>query len=230
MIKKNLLFKKLKFNIQYYLWATYRRRMIDKLLEMNKKYYKGEVLDIGGRDRGIFIKPKDKVTNWIFADIEKKHSPDIVLNVCNMKMIKNKSIDVINAIELFEHVENIEQALKECYRVLKNNGIMIISIPFLFPIHSDPKDFQRWTEDKWKNKLKCMGWRTEKIEIMGRFFTVIAEMIKIFIKTFPRLFKIFLYLFFPLLDLLVKIDDCKFIQNHPRLGKFHGGYFIVSRK
>ena len=101
---------KLKKNIQYYFWASYRRKILDELLEKNKHYYKGIVLDIGGRDRGKFKKPKDKVKKWIFADIEEKHKPDIVLDVANMKDIKDESIDIINAIELFEHVEKIEKA------------------------------------------------------------------------------------------------------------------------
>jgi len=130
-------------NIKYYFWATYRRKLLDKFLEENESHYKGIVLDVGGRDRGKFKKPKDEVEKWIFADIEDKYQPDIILDVSNMNEIKDESVDVINAIELFEHVEDIEKGLRECHRVLKNDGIMILSVPFLYPIHADPFDFQR---------------------------------------------------------------------------------------
>ena len=222
--------KKLKNSIKYYFWVTYRRKILDKLLEKNRKYYKGIVLDIGGRDRGRFQKPKDRVEKWIFADIEEEHSPDIILNVCNMGQIQDESIDVISAIELFEHVENSEKGLRECYRVLKKDGIMILSAPFLYPIHSDPYDFQRWTEERWKRELKETGFKIEKFEIMGRYFTVLVDMEKTFIKSLPRILKWPLYLFYPLLDLAVKLDNFKFIKNHPKLGKFHGGYFIILKK
>jgi len=217
-------------HIRYYFWATYRRKNLDKLLEENKHYYKGIVLDIGGRNRGKFKKPKDKVKEWIFADIEKKHNPDIVLDVCNMKSVKDESIDVINATELFEHVENPEKGLRECYRVLKKEGVMIFSVPFLYPIHSDPYDFQRWTEDKWTKVLKDTGFKIEKFKIMGRYFIVLGDMIKIFIKSMPRFLRWILYLSYPLFDLVIKLDDLKSIKNHSRLGKFHGGYFIILRK
>jgi len=63
----------------------------------------------------------------------KEHNPDIVLDVANMKNMGDESIDVINAIELFEHVEDIEKSLDECYRILKKGGIMIISsVIFIF--------------------------------------------------------------------------------------------------
>ncbi len=217
-------------NIRYYFWATYRRKILDKLLEENKHYYKGIILDIGGRDRGKFEKPKDKVEKWIFADIDEKHNPDIVLNVENMSKIETESIDVINTNELFEHVGKIEQGLRECYRVLKKNGVMILSVPFLFPIHADPYDFQRWTEDKWKKELEILGFKIEKYEITGRYFTVLLDMEKVFIQSLPRVLRWILYLFYTLLDLFTKLDNLKFIQNHPKLGKFHGGYFIIARK
>jgi len=222
--------KKLKNSVRYYFGATYRRKILDKLLEENKYYYKGVVLDIGGRDRGKFKKPKDKVEKWIFVDIEEKHNPDIVLDVADMNKIESESIDTINTLELFEHVGYPEKGLKECYRVLKNNGYMIISVPFLFPIHADPHDFQRWTEDKWKQVLQEIGFSIEKFEIMGRYFTVLADMKRTCIKSMPRPLRYVFYLFCPLLDLLVKLDNLKFVQNHSKLGKFHGGYFIILRK
>jgi len=219
----------LRKSIQYYFWATYRRKILDKLLEENKHYYKGIVLDIGGRERGKFRKPKDKVKKWIFADIEEKYNPDIVLDVCDMEQIQDESINAINATELFEHVENPEKGLQECFRVLKKEGVMILSVPFLYPIHGDPYDFQRWSEEKWRRKLKEIGLKIEKFEIMGRYFTVLADAKKTFVKSLPLL-RWVLYLFYPLLDLLAKLDNFSSVCNHPKLGKFHGGYFIIAKK
>jgi len=216
--------------INYYFGASYRRKILDKLLEKNKHYYKGIILDIGGRDRGKFKKPKNKVEKWIFADIEKKHKPDITLDVTDMSQIASESIDVINAIELFEHVEKINQGLSECYRVLKKDGVMILSVPFLYPVHADPYDWQRWTEYKWKKELKEIGFNIEKFTIMGRFFTVIADMKKVFIKLLPKPFYWIGYLFFPLFDLIIKLDNLNLIKNHPKLGKFQEGYFIIVKK
>lgn len=217
-------------NIQYYFWATYRRKILDKLLEEDKHYYKGVVLDIGGRDRGKFQKPKDKVEKWIFADVEEKHNPDIVLDVENMDKFGTESIDVINATELFEHVENPEKGLRECYRVLKKDGVIILSVPFLHPIHADPFDFQRWTEGKWRKVLEEIGFEIEKFEIMGRYFTVMMDMKKALIKQFPFGVRHFCKLFYPLMDLFVKLDNTRWVKNSSGLNKFHGGYFMILKK
>ncbi len=215
---------------KYYFGASYRRKILDKLLEQNKHYYKGIVLDIGGRDRGMFKKPKNNVQKWIFVDIEKKHNPDIVLDVANMDKIQDQSIDVVNVLEIFEHAQEPEKGLAECYRVLKNGGKMILSAPFLYPVHQDPFDFQRWTKEKWENEIRKNGFVVEKFEIMGRYFTVMMDMNKALIKQLPLGLTLLLTLFYPLMDLLTRLDGTRYVKSNPRIKDYHQGYFIICKK
>jgi len=216
-------------NLSYYFHATYRRKLLDKILESYKGYYRGVVLDIGGRERGRFDKPKHDVVKWIYADIA-EYKPDVILDITKMNTVNTRSIDVINVIEVFEHLVNPEQALQECYRILRINGKIILSSPFLYPIHADPYDMQRWTEERWRIELGEAGFYIEKIEIMGFFFTIIADFIKIYIRTLPFYIKWLLLLLHPVLDAIAMLDKCEFIKKHPRLNKFHGGYFIIAIK
>ena len=213
-----------------YLRGSYRRQLLDKLQQQYAFMYRGVVLDIGGRDRGGFDKPKNSVEKWIFADIDAKHNPDIILDVANMNSIDSESINIVNAIELFEHVDKIDEGISECYRVLKKEGRFIISVPFLYQIHADPYDFQRWTNTKWQKELMKKGFEIERIEIMGRFFTVKNGMRKVFIQSLPAFIRYFGYLLFPFFDILNKLDNTNLIQNHPKLGNYHGGYFIIAKK
>lgn len=216
--------------LQYFFWATYRRKILDDLLESNRHYYKGIVLDIGGRDRGRFEKPREDVERWIFADVESRFNPDIILKVEDMKEIDTENIDVVNAVELFEHVWDLSKGLQECFRVLKKDGVMIISTPFLFPIHADPYDYQRWTRDKWRKELERVGFTIEKLEEMGYFFTVMADMFIALIKQFPVGIRHLFKLLYPLLSLFVKLDDFSLIRNNSKLNKYTTGYFMVVRK
>lgn len=220
------MFKKFK----YWLYTSYRRKNLDRLQKEHKSIYKGIVLDIGGRDRGQFKKPKKEVKQWIFVDIEANHKPDMVLDVANMNKIDSNSIDIVNAMELFEHVKKINQGLKECYRILKPNGKMLISAPFLFPVHADPFDYQRWTDEKWRLELESIGFKIEKIEITGLYFTVLCEQLKKVLNLMPKIIKYPLFFIYFLLDFLVYLDKRKFVKNHRILGKYHGGYFIIARK
>lgn len=55
---------------------------------------------------------------------------------------KDNSFDKTVASEVLEHVENDEQVLKEIYRILKPNGILVISVPSVnYPFFWDPINF-----------------------------------------------------------------------------------------
>ncbi|KKM05003.1 hypothetical protein LCGC14_1758510 [marine sediment metagenome] len=208
--------------------------MLDSLQEKYKHLYKGVVLDIGGRDRGNFVKPKDLVDKWIFADINEKYKPDVLLDVTNMNQIESDTIDVVNAIELFEHVKDYKKGLKECYRVLKKRGVLILSTPFLIHIHADPGDYQRISIEKWKLDLLEIGFKYKTSIIMGKYFTHLAETIKdLFIACERRKIHgstLLLRMLHPLLDKLLKLDNRSFVRNDSRLNFYHTGYFIIAKK
>jgi SAM-dependent methyltransferase len=216
--------------INYYIKSSYRRQLLDRLLRKYQSEYKGFVLDIGGRDRGGFVKPKTTVDKWVFADIEPSYMPDILTDVTDMKTIGSDSFDVVNAMELFEHVESVEKGISECYRVLKPSGTFMLSAPFLYQIHADPYDFQRWTETKWRNELLKAGFSIQTFEIVGRYFTVRNGMKKTLILSLPVILRHFAYLSFPVLGLINRLDTTNWIKNHKKLGSFHGGYFIIAKK
>jgi SAM-dependent methyltransferase len=213
--------------------ASLRRKVLDIMLVSVSDFFtpNSVVLDIGGRDRGCFEKPRNKVKKWIFADIEPKHNPDIVLDVSDMKVVKNLTIDIIVATELFEHVSEPELGLKECFRVLRKGGHMILSAPFLYRVHGDPYDFQRWTDTKWKKELTETGFEIERLEVMGRYFSTVADGWKFFASTLPKIIRYPLYLCLWYVDRVAeKLDKTQAVINSPMLGSFHGGYFIVVKK
>lgn len=216
--------------IGYYFLATYHRKHLDNLLKKNLKRYRGTVLDIGGRDRGIFRSPKNSVRKWITADIEPGRKPDIILDVAHMNAVEDESIDIVSALELFEHVKEIDSGLNECWRVLKSGGSIIISAPFLYRLHADPSDYQRWTKDKWKEELKKHGFQVEEFEITGIFFTVWSDMTKTLLNALPFGLKYLGFLLHPLLDFLVALDSLDLVKKHKILGSYHGGYFIIAKK
>ncbi len=128
------------------------------------------------------------------------------------------------------HVVNPEHGLKECYRVLKPNGTIIISMPFLHQIHADPFDFQRWTDNKWKMVLKENKFEIEKFEIMGRFFTILAELNRVLINSLPNTLRWVRYALFPFWDIVAYLDKLPVIRKHKILNKYHGGYYIIAKK
>ena len=207
-------------NLKYYYWASVQRKLLDTIQEKYKSIYHGTVLDIGGRDRGKFKKPKNSVKKWIFADICPENKPDIVLDIANMSAIQSNSIDVIVAIQVFSHVEKLDQGLRECFRILKKNGSLVFSSHLVYPVVDDPGDYRRYTASGWKLELERHGFTIEKIEILGRYFSVMTDFIIMANKSMPAVIRYIGYLLYPFLSLIAQLDTTRFVLNNKKLSSF----------
>ena len=59
--------------------------------------------------------------------------------------VKSDSIDHALLLDVLEHLPDPHRSLAELHRVLKPGGSLTIQVPFLYPLHDEPLDFQRWT-------------------------------------------------------------------------------------
>ena len=73
--------------------------------------------------------------NWkeIRFDIDKNVNPDIVGTLTDMKLVETGSLDAVFSSHNIEHIypHEVQIALKEFYRVLKDDGIVVITCPDL---------------------------------------------------------------------------------------------------
>ena len=73
--------------------------------------------------------------NWkeIRFDIDKNVNPDIVGTLTDMKLVDTGSVDAVYSSHNIEHIypHEVPIALKEFYRVLKDDGIVVITCPDL---------------------------------------------------------------------------------------------------
>jgi len=81
-----------------------------------------------------------KMTGYINIDIRPEVDPDILLDIEKIPYdFDTSSIDVIKAIDVVEHIShhNAVKVLKEWYRILKNDGELIIRMPCMDRIITD---------------------------------------------------------------------------------------------
>ncbi len=86
--------------------------------------------------------------------------------------------DAVVTFETLEHVFNLEQILVEIRRVVKPNGLFLVSIPFAWDEHEVPYDFARYTSYGTNHLLKKSGF--EAIEI-NKTTTYVQAIFQIFI-------------------------------------------------
>jgi len=90
---------------------------------------------------------------YVGADMREGPGVDKVLNLHNIDLLAD-SVGAVICLDTLEHVEYVHRALEEIYRVLKPNGIVVISSVMDFPIHDYPYDYWRFTPEAFKSLLK----------------------------------------------------------------------------
>lgn len=73
------------------------------------------------------------------------------------------SVDHVLLFEVIEHLRNPEIALAEIARVLRPGGRLLMTVPFLYPVHDAPHDYQRYTEHGLKRDLIAAGFQVTEL-------------------------------------------------------------------
>ena len=75
---------------------------------------------------------------------ENKNSADFTYDGKNFPF-EDETFDSAVCSEVLEHVFEPNQFLKEVNRVLKKNGLIILTLPFFWDEHEQPYDYARYT-------------------------------------------------------------------------------------
>lgn len=60
--------------------------------------------------------------------------------------IADASVDVVALLDVLEHLPDPALAVAEAARILREGGRCLVHVPFLYPLHDAPHDYQRWTQ------------------------------------------------------------------------------------
>lgn len=124
-------------------------------------YFSNKASRLGAKVSGIDIGPK-------LVAINKKLTPNgkFIVSSASKLSFKDESFDVVLSTEVIEHVENQKAALKEMSRVLKKNGILVITTPNR--IFKPLFDFLSWIRIRPYHGNENWIYSWDMIKIMSR--------------------------------------------------------------
>ncbi len=59
--------------------------------------------------------------------------------------LEDGSFDTVLMTEVLEHLEEPARGLAEAGRLLRPGGKLILTTPFMWPLHEEPRDFFRYS-------------------------------------------------------------------------------------
>lgn len=134
----------------------------------------GLLLDVGCGRRPYEPLFAPRVRRYLGADWPRhagRARPDLVADAL-MLPIRDQAIDTLLATELLEHLPSGDAFLREAARVLAPDGTLILTVPFLEPLHEEPRDFLRYTPHGLRALLERHGFAPDIVRPRGGFWSV----------------------------------------------------------
>ncbi len=134
----------------------------NRIVDTNRAIFKGRVVDLGC---GACQYKKDILqlaaeyigVDWAPAQ-EKETGPDIITDLTQPLPFGDGEFDTAVSFQVMEHLSEPSLFLGECFRILKSNGTLLITVPFMWHIHDAPHDYYRYTSYGLKYLLEKHGF------------------------------------------------------------------------
>tara|TARA_B100001559_G_C16430082_1_gene589404 strand:- start:685 stop:1221 length:537 start_codon:yes stop_codon:yes gene_type:complete len=128
-----------------------RRPLYKYLKSISSNYKNLDVLEIGSGDisqnqsaKNIFLHAKSFIQTDINSNYDHKY-----LDITSEILIEEK-FDLVLCTNVLEHVYETKSAIQNLNYLLKEKGHLLVSVPFIYPLHDEPGDFWRFTEHALK--------------------------------------------------------------------------------
>lgn len=165
----------------------YNRFWIRRILQYKEE---GNLLDIGC-GMGFFLEHASKFFDIYGSDISeygineaKNRVPNIGLCIGDVQQIgiKTNSFDIITCFDVVEHLKTPEEAFKECYRILKDTGLLIVTTPNMSSFgcsykkenwfaYRDSTHISLLKNEDWLTMLNACGYQIREVFYDGLWDT-----------------------------------------------------------
>ena len=165
-------------------------------------------------------------SKFFFSNIyNKKDKNYIKIDLTKNIKIKKNTFDNLIIMNVLEHLPDLRVVFKETNRILKNDGSLIGSTPFIYQVHGAPFDYLRFTKDFFYKTFSKKKYKSITIKSLGFGpFTASYSLIQTYLRFFPVIREI-IFIFCYFLDALIQLFvNTKLEEIYPI------GYFFIIKK
>lgn len=146
------------------------------------------VLDVGCGDQPLRSEVERRGGRYLGVDLE-SGGDEARVQVIGSGLalpIRGGSCELVVCSEVLEHVPAPADAFGELVRVTCPGGRIVLTVPFIYPLHEEPYDFVRLTPHAIARLASIHGLEVEHLEAAGHEFHAMATLLDMWlVRTLP---------------------------------------------
>ncbi len=154
-------------------WLIYK--ISDHWLEQYTSLYRGSLYDFGCGEmpyRDWLLGYASQYTGVDWGDTLHELKADVVADLNAPIPIGSEVADTVISLSVMEHLREPQVFLTEAHRILKQEGAMILQVPFMWWVHEAPHDYYRYTEYGLRYMFEKAGFADISVHAQSGFWTM----------------------------------------------------------
>lgn len=204
-------------------------RIVEPAMADAARHASGSLIDIGCGDKQWESMFAPHVFEHVGVDHEETlhdlSKADLVGSAYELP-VEDASFDTVLCAAVLEHLEDPLAALVEARRVLRDGGVAIYTVPFIWHIHEAPRDFYRYSRYGIEYLFARAGLEVEELRPLAGFWVTFGTMLAYYLDTLPRgriRRRLIALVTVPLLELAYRLD-----RRH-RAEAWTWAYLVIAR-
>ncbi len=147
--------------------------------ELARRYLGGRLIDIGCGTKPYAAMLRGHVSEHVGVDHEGTQHDRGAVDLWGTAYAipaPDASFDSALCTAVLEHLEEPEAAIRECHRVLRAGGVALYSVPFIWHLHEEPRDFVRFTKYGLRYLFEKVGFEILDLRPLSGFWVTFGQL------------------------------------------------------
>lgn len=171
-------------------WVDLQWSLVVLLLERVAPQARGRLLDVGCGDKPYLAIFERFVSEYVGIEHESsflrtsaahgERKPDLFYDGTRLPF-EDGYFDTLLSVQVLEHTPHPASLLREMARVMKDDGLLILSAPFQFRLHEQPHDYFRYSPHGLRTLCEHVGLEVAEVHAQGSLWSVLAHKLNSFL-------------------------------------------------